>query len=376
MAQPKRILIVRPSALGDVCRTVPVLASLRRAYPQATIDWLVQEDFAAAIRAHPALDEAVLFPRARFARWWRDPAVAWEMLLWFAALGRRGYDLVFDCQGLGRSGLITWATFAKHRIGLRSAREFGWLGYTIRLPRSSAKHTVQQMMWLLTAQDIEPRYDMSLYVADADRTWWTDRRAELGMAGESYVVLAPTSRWPSKRWPQRSWSALVGPLMARGFGRAILVGSHTEREQVREIVSREPEVAASLIDLVGRTSVGQTMAVIADAALVIGNDSAPLHMAVGFARPCLGLYGPTDPQEVGPYGVDDAVVCIDIGARGESIDYKDPGLGNALMRLIQPADVLGRVDQMFPERQIALTRPGPCVQGDRGSSTLTERAAS
>ena len=145
---------------------------------------------------------------------------------------------------------------------------------------------------------------------------------------------------------------------------------------MREIVSRAPEVAASLIDLVGRTSVGQTMAVIADAALVIGNDSAPLHMAVGFARPCLGLYGPTDPQEVGPYGVDDAVVCLDIGARGESIDYKDPGLGNALMRLLQPADVLGRVDQMFPERQIALTKPGPCVQGDRGSSTLTERAAS
>ena len=118
------------------------------------------------------------------------------------------------------------------------------------------------------------------------------------------------------------------------------------------------------------------MAVIADAALVIGNDSAPLHMAVGFARPCLGLYGPTDPQEVGPYGVDDAVVCIDIGARGESIDYKDPALGNALMRLIQPADVLARVDQMFRERQSAVTRSSPCVPGDRGSSALTERAAS
>ena len=63
MADLKRILIVRPSALGDVCRTVPVLATLRRAWPQAAIDWVVQAEFAAAIESHPALNEAVPFPR-------------------------------------------------------------------------------------------------------------------------------------------------------------------------------------------------------------------------------------------------------------------------------------------------------------------------
>ena len=145
--EPKRILIVRPSALGDVCRTVPVLVSLRKAYPKATIDWLVQADFADAITAHPALDEAVLFPRQRFARWWRNPAVAREMYRWFAGLGKRGYDLVFDCQGLGRSGLITWATKASTRVGFGCAREFAWLGYNVRHPPTSATHTMPDGVW-------------------------------------------------------------------------------------------------------------------------------------------------------------------------------------------------------------------------------------
>lgn len=76
MDEPKRILIVRPSALGDVCRTVPVLVSLRRAFGRAAqIDWLVQAQFAQAIAAHPALDGIVTFPRTQMADWWHNPIV-------------------------------------------------------------------------------------------------------------------------------------------------------------------------------------------------------------------------------------------------------------------------------------------------------------
>src|SRR5688572_7002593 len=102
---PARILIIRPSALGDVCRSVPVLASLRRAFPKSAIDWVVQDDFAAAISAHPALDETIRFPRARLANWWRNPRTAFEAVQWLMELKRRNYELVLDCQGLGRSGL-------------------------------------------------------------------------------------------------------------------------------------------------------------------------------------------------------------------------------------------------------------------------------
>ena len=151
------------------------------------------------------------FPRRRFARWWRSPAIAAEILKWFGELAGRRYDVVYDCQGLGRSGLITWATRARRRVGLRSAREFGWLGYNVRHPRPRVRHTVDQMMSLLIAEGLKPVYDMRLYPAESDRTWWHRSRRALACGGP-YAVLAPTSRWPSKRWPRSHWARIVAPL--------------------------------------------------------------------------------------------------------------------------------------------------------------------
>jgi ADP-heptose:LPS heptosyltransferase len=167
---------------------------------------------------------------------------------------------------------------------------------------------------------------------------------------------------------------LIGPLGERGLRHIVLIGAPTERPQVQQIVDREP----SVIDLVGRASVGQTMAVIDDAALVIANDSAPLHMAVGFERPCVGLYGPTDPAAVGPWGADHAVVRAggpEAQPGGPEAQpgrrFRDPKLGDALMRLINVADVLQRVDCVMDR---AATGGGEPAAADH--ARVPERAAS
>ncbi len=353
MADPQRILIVRPSALGDVCRTVPVLATLRRAWPGADIDWVVQSEFAPAIAAHPALRAPVLFPRHEFGRWWHSPAAARSLARWFSDLRRCRYDLVVDCQGLGRSGLITWMTRAPRRVGLRSARELAWLGYNVRHRPPPSIHAVDRMMSILVAEGLEPVYDMRLHAPAGDASWWAERRASLIGSAATYAVLAPTSRWASKRWPVPSWSALAAALRRRGFERLVLIGAPGERDQVATIAAGE-----GTADLVGRITLGQTMAVIAGAGLVVANDSAPLHMAVGFARPCVGLFGPTDPARVGPYGRPEAVVCAakPPGPRSAGrVHFKDRRLGDALMRLIEPAAVLERIDSITA----ALQRPAP-----------------
>jgi heptosyltransferase-1 len=344
---PRRILIVRPSALGDVCRTVPVLASLRRAYPQARIDWVVRDTFAPAIAAHPALNEAILFPRARFARWWRSPAALGEMLGWFWDLRRRRYELVLDCQGLGRSGLISFLAAARRRVGYRQARELAWLGYNVRHPAHPEIHTVDQMLSLLREEGIEPVHDMRLHLAPADHDWWTHERRRLGLDGLRYAVFAPTARWPSKRWPIQRWRQLVRPLLDRGLQRLVVVGGPDETAQVEGLVDPAGEAASSVVDLVGQTTIGQTMAAIADADLVIANDSAPLHVAVGFDRPCVALFGPTDPALVGPYRRPEAVVRKYRPRPGETINYRDGKLGDGLMRLISVDDVLERVDAVL-----------------------------
>jgi heptosyltransferase-1 len=361
-APPQRILIIRPSALGDVCRTVPVLASLRAAYPGAIIDWVVQDDFAPAIESHPALSRVVTFPRARFARWWRNPRAAWEVVTWFRQLRRQRYDLVLDCQGLGRSGLMAAATGAPQRVGLRHARELAWLGYNIRAPFAGhhppPTHTVDQMLLLVKSIGIEPIADMRLYTALDDVKWWARRREAFGFPAGRYAVIAPTSRWLSKRWPIDRFAQLIEPLHQRGFERVVIVGSPSEVRQVHELVDRFPPASLSdeageasrrfVIDLVGKSTIGQTMAVIAHADLVIANDSAPLHMAVGFGRPCVALFGPTDPAEVGPYRRDESIVRgFQPPPNQQAINFKDSKLGDSLMRFISTAAVIQRIDYVL-----------------------------
>jgi lipopolysaccharide heptosyltransferase I len=367
---PKRILMIRPSALGDVCRTVPVLASLRRAFPRPVtrIDWAVQEEFAPAITAHPDLDEIVPFPRRRLARWWRDPAAFRAMRCWFAALRARGYDRVYDCQGLGRSGLIAWATRAPRRIGFRSARELGWLGCNVRHTIPSGLHAVDHMLRLLAEDGIAPVRDLRLFVAEADGAWWREQAASLGLASAGYAVLAPTSRWRGKQWPVDRWIDLLPGLRSRGLHRVVVIGADGERDQVAALL----ESGRDLIDLIGRATIGQTMAVIQGASLVVANDSAPLHMAVGLGARCIGLFGPTDPARVGPYGHADAVVRGRPAAPARPLDFKNARQGEAMMRQIAVRDVLERIDHVLGSGRGAGTGGG-CAAAR--AAAAPERAA-
>jgi heptosyltransferase I len=371
MAKINRILIVRPSALGDVCRTVPVLASLRQAYPGSQIDWVVQDTLAPAVQGHPALDRVIEFPRARLARWWRQPRVAGEALRWLGNLRGHRYDLVFDCQGLGRSGLITLATGARRRVGFRSAKELGWLGYTARHREPTRHdglplHTVDRMLALLACEGIEPVHDMRLYVAEHEQRWWQAMRVREGWGQQPYVVLAPTSRWPSKQWPVANWRALIDPLRERGVQRVVILGAPNERRQIEGLLTAatERDGRCGVVDLVGATSIPQTMAAIAQAAMVIANDSAPLHIAVGLQRPCIGLFGPTDPASVGPYRREASVLRRCGLQDGQAVNFKDPALGDRLMRAIRPEDVLAKFDAL---RAAPLIEPMPefrCGIGD------------
>ncbi|HVU64993.1 MAG TPA: glycosyltransferase family 9 protein [Phycisphaerales bacterium] len=336
MTSPHRILIIRPSALGDVCRTVPVLASLKRAYPSAEIDWLVQDSFAPAIAAHPDLTQVVSFPRGKLREWYR-PSVAPALKRFLDSLGERRYDLVLDCQGLFRSGLFAMATKAPRRIGFDNAAELGWLGLTERIHAPRSMHAVDRMLMLAHAAGAEPVYDMRLYTAPEDRAW-IDARPELA---SGCAVIAPTTRWAGKQWPMERFASLARRLLAGELGRPIsriaVVGSPSERDQCAELLllaGSEPRI----VDLVGRTTVGQLLALIERCPLLIGCDSAAVHMAVGFDRPFVALYGPTRVERVGPYGRSSHVVQRLIP--GDSRDHKDDAAGQVLMRRITVEDVL------------------------------------
>ena len=339
---PRRILLIRPSALGDVCRTVPVLASLKQAFPDADIDWLVNDAYVDAVAAHPDLHEVVPFPRRRFAHWWRSPRIAKELAAYCRTLRQRDYDLVLDCQGLGRSGLLSWATRAPMRIADRHAREWGWLGATCRIDTSANAHDVDRMLALLEGCSVPVVKDMRLHVPESDRAVWRG----LDFPGGDYAVLAPASRWNTKAWPAEKWAALAEAILDGRCEHILLIGAPNEREAVSAVHDALSTAGDRVHDMAGRTSVGGLMAVIEGACITVSNDSAALHMAVGLGGRCVGLYGPTNPDKVGPYALEDRVVRATVT---EPVHYRDTSIGDSIMDRIEVDEVLTNVDAVLVE---------------------------
>lgn len=213
-------------------------------------------------------------------------------------LRARKYDEVWDLQGLARSGLFSWATGATRRVGFANARELGWLGYTQRHRVSSETHTVDRMLALLEAAGVLGGADMRLHTSPADRSWLAGVIGS-GRLTPPYAVLAPTSRWPAKQWPADRFAELAKHLRSRGLNVAV-VGAAGEQTQIGPVLALA-ELDTGVTSFVGETHVGQLMALIEQAGLVVANDSAALHMAVGFDRPLVALYGPTRVHRVGPY---------------------------------------------------------------------------
>lgn len=309
--------------MGDVARTVPALASLRAAFPDARIDWMVQNGFEPIIANHPALSNAITFPKRHLVgALWRlrvGPLRAFTK-----GLRETGYDMVFDLQGLARSGYLTWASGSPLRFGQANARELGWLGYNRRVRVSNDVHVVERMLRIVALAGVTPEYDMRLYTSEADRAWSAET-----LGTPAPVVLAPTSAWAGKQWPAERFLALAEAMVARGH-RVAIIGGPGEEEKVRpllELAGRRPDV----LNLIGRTSVGQMMATIQHAALLVGNDSAALHMAVGFARPMVALLGATVVGRGGPFGREPDVIQHVLP--GDVMSFKRPGAEKMMERI-------------------------------------------
>lgn len=338
---PARALIIRPSALGDVCRTVPVLVTLKRAWPNARIDWMVQDSFAAAIEAHPDLGRMVPFRRAALAQWWRSPTAFAALVRWMRELRGERYDVVVDCQGLLRSGLFALATGSPRRVGYANAEEMGWIGLNERVDAPMSEHTVDRMLRLASAATgMEAVRDMRLYSSAAEREAVA---ADARLGGKRYAVIAPTSRWPGKLWPAERYAEVARWLLDEREGSAerldavVIVGAKSERGQIGpllELAARDSRV----VDLVGATSIARLMAVIEASGLVIANDSAAVHMAVGLDRPIVAIYGPTDVSRVGPYGRADCV--LQVVREGDVFDHKDEVRGREMMERVSVGAVV------------------------------------
>lgn len=299
---PGRILIIKPSAIGDVVHSLPVLNLLRRKWPAAHVSWLVASACAGLLDGHPQIDDVIIFDRRRFGKGWRKPSAAAGLFGFTRSLRQRQFDLVIDLQGLFRSGWLAVKTRAAVRVGPAEARELGWIFYTHRIPTGfPSGHAVDRYLNIAEALGLgRSPVEFKFPTSDEDRKFVAD----LLPGTAPYAVFLPGTNWETKRWPAEKFAACVSPLRERFGLRSVVAGGMGDAHLAAQIPGS--------VDLTGKTNLRQLVALLERAALVIANDTGPMHIAAALGRPMVSIYGPTSPDRTGPYGRVNTVVQLDI----------------------------------------------------------------
>lgn len=292
---PARILIVRLSALGDLVFATTLLDGLRRAYPKAEIDWLVQPEFADFLRQQPDIAQVQVWDRRAWSSLWQARQL---VALWRAVgalrqvLRARDYDWVIDAQGLAKSRLLAWLAGGRLRIGYSSKEPFGFLMHQrLRKQRVSRPY-------LSKAIGLEHRalvVQLTGLAGGAPRL--SAAAAAADPAGPAPVVLAPFTTRPQKHWPERHWARLLQLLVARGE-RPQLLGGPADEAAASRILALSG-VADRIDNRIGRTSIAEASQAIAAAAAVIGVDTGLTHMGIAHDRPTVAIFGSTVPYRTG-----------------------------------------------------------------------------
>jgi lipopolysaccharide heptosyltransferase I len=299
---PRRIALIKPSALGDVVHALPALTALRRRFPHAHITWVVNRSFEPLLRGHPDLDETLAFDRGASRGGFWAAFGSWGRFL--SRLRRGRFDLALDLQGLLRSGVMTRATGAPRRVGLAGAREgAAWL-YTdiVDVPDPQSTHAVDRYLLAIRALggSVErPTFRLPSFAAEADVIGRL-----LAPLPRPWIAVVVGARWLTKRWPPGHFAGLLRQAHASFGASAIFVGA-AEDGPASEQAARHLDGPSLL--LTGRTSLPELACVLASSNVVLANDTGPLHLAVALGRPVVAPYTCTQTRLTGPYAVAGAV---------------------------------------------------------------------
>jgi heptosyltransferase-1 len=263
-----RILIIKPSSLGDVVHALPTVNLIRKKFPDAHIAWLINAELTSLLKNCPLINERIEFHRRSYAK--------------SAALLRRlrrdQFDVVVDLQGLFRSGVMAWATRAPRRIGLSDAREGARSFYseTVNVPHTHAVDRYLHAAKHLGCDTAPIEFPLGIAPQTRDRL----------------IAINPSARWPTKLWGDDKFTELIRRMP---HSRIVLTGSASEHARIERM-------ALGCRNLAGGTDLFELAELYARCCVVITNDSGPMHVAAAVGTPVVAIFGPTDPALTGPYG--------------------------------------------------------------------------
>lgn len=335
-----RILILKPSSLGDVIQALPVLRLLKRYHPDSSIYWWLAAELFPLLEGDP--DLAGLFPFHR--RGWQAPSYWMRLLKELQQMRQLQFDLVIDLQSLARSALISWFAGGKLTLGLDDPREGAQAFYDIAIPRPSF-HTHAVDWYLATLKALQVPVD--------DEFVWLPRRAAVvetlqtqwQVNGSPWVAIHPGARWLNKRWPDDHYAATVKELAERTRDlRFVVLGGGSDAALGRQIAQAAPR---RCLDLTGKTSIPEMIEWVRLSELMITNDTGPMHVAAALRRPLIALFGPTEPRRTGPYHGIHSVMNGSLACAPCMQSICHHSIPMECMRMITPASVVERALQIL-----------------------------
>ena len=300
-----RILIVKLGAIGDVVHTLPALAALRRALPEAHLAWVIERGGAAKLlQNNPALNELIEID----TRGWRNDLFGYEarQAIKTSLAKIRGFDLTLDFQGLIKSGLIAWLSRAPRRIGFdKNALREPASAYllTERVSVNDDDHIIKKNLQLVQhlGYSITGDYQFPLYLAPEDEQFAAQ---EIAKRNGAVAIINPGGGWPTKLWSVEGFAAIADRLWEAHGWRSIVTYGPGEEALANSVVAHSQSGAVETL----AATLKQFFALARHAKLFIGGDTGPLHLAAAAGTPIVGIYGPTPTLRNGPFAKDDVVI--------------------------------------------------------------------
>jgi len=300
-----KILILKPSSLGDVVQALPVLRLLKRHLPASEIFWWIDSNLAPLLEGDPDLAGVVRFERRR----WAAPRHWPEMFRSIRWMREQNFDRVIDLQCLARSGAFAWLANGKFLIGLDEVREGARGFYDLAVRRASFHtHAVDWYLAVLPHLGVPVHWNFRWLperpeIADTVKSKWPIGHAR-------WIAIQPGARWLNKHWPAENFAGLVR-LLAGKFSdvRFAILGSEEDKPLGGIVARAEPE---RCLNLCGQTSLPEMVEWVRLCDLMITNDTGPMHVAAALGKPLVALFGPTEPRRTGPYRQLDSVLRIDL----------------------------------------------------------------
>lgn len=293
-----RFLISRLSHIGDAILTLPLATQLKREFPTCQIAWAAEPAAGKLLKFHPAIDRLITVPRG----WLRQPK-AWRRLR--NELRSFNPEFSFDPQGLLKSAMLARLSAASLRVGFRG--RFGregstWLNNRLVTPQST--HLVDRTLELLSPLQIAPgevHFDLPVCPQSLERC-----RIWLAAEGLSqFLLLNPGAGWPSKQWPAERFGLLAERARSElGLPSVVLWAGEVERRLAEQAVKASGQAAR----LAPPTTLPELAALASLSTVFVAGDTGPLHIAVAMGCRCVGLYGPTRPEDSGAYGTDQVAI--------------------------------------------------------------------